>query len=84
MEMIAQAALILPSNAAEKRQKKGKAKPKPSGAEEEEEEPKEEIHASLTVHICLLENGVCQVADRDLGANPKTRPRAVPHRVRIS
>lgn len=90
MEIILQASLTSPLNAAEKKQKKGKAKPKTPGAGEEQEEPKEEIHASLTVHIRLLERAVCKVDEKTLATSLQTRQRAglaAPYsvsRVRIS
>lgn len=67
--------MTLPLNAAEKKQRKGKARPRPSGADEEKEEPIEEIHASLTVHIRLLEEAIREVDEKTLGASPDTRPR---------
>ena len=63
-------------NAADKKQKKGKAKPKTPRADEEKEEPKEEIHASLTVHISLLEGAVCKVDETMLATSLQTRQRA--------
>ena len=67
--------MTFPLNAAEKKQKKGKARPKPSGAEEEKEEPIEEIHASLTVHIRLLDEAIRKVDETTLCGSPDTRPR---------
>ena len=59
---------------AEKKPKKAKSKAKASPAVEEQEEPKEEVHASLTVSIQLLEGAITPVTLKSLEKDYTGRP----------
>lgn len=71
----------LPS--AEKKPKKGTSKAKTPPTPTAEEEPKEEIHASLTVSIQLLEGAITKISPKSLEKEIAGKPPPSAHPVRL-